>query len=132
MDNRRMLTRVRPDDLTVLWCTPGTKVGARRESKRPPVARVLDISHTGMQLVAPADERIQRGTQLEVVIESITTPVRVRWLGPTNVEGVHAYGVEFLQMNRELEDLVIGIIHECAARDGVELPEPPPDRPPIW
>lgn len=132
MDNRRLGDRARPDDLSVQWVVPGTKVGARRESKRPPAARVLDISHSGLQVVAPADKQIQRGTTLEVVIRDVSTGVRVRWVELTNVQGVLAYGVEFVKAPPALREVVSQIIEETFRSQGIELRDQPPERRTIW
>jgi hypothetical protein len=132
MDDRRMGQRVSPTDLTVLWCPPGTKVGARRSAKQPGVARVLDISQTGAQVVTNADDRVQRGTTLEVVLRDVPCDVRVRWVRPTNVDTVLAYGIEFLHIPLEFQEIVTDVIRECYERDGLELREPPIARRTGW
>lgn len=132
MDNRRMGNRVAPSDLTVLWCPPGTKVGARRASKQPAVARVLDISLSGMQVVARDDKRVQRGATLEVVMRELVCPVRIRWVRPTNKEGVSAYGVEFVKPSLDVVNAIEDVMRECYARDGIELKERPVSRMTGW
>jgi hypothetical protein len=132
MDERRMGQRVSPTDLTVLWCAPGTKVGALRASKRPSVARVVDISQSGAQVVAGADDRIQRGTTLEIQLREVWCDVRVRWIGPTTVDGVLAYGIEFLAPSPGMADTITDIIRECYERDGIELRPPPVERRTSW
>lgn len=128
MTERRMGERVSPTDLTVLWCPPGTKVGARRASKQPLVARVLDISQTGAQVVAQADDRIKRGSHLVVVLADVPCDVRVRWQRPTNVDEVLAYGIEFLRPSPEFAQAIVDVFRECYRRDGLELRPPPTAR----
>jgi hypothetical protein len=132
MDERRMGQRVSPTDLTVLWCAPGTKVGSRRASKQPSLARVLDLSQSGAQVVAGADDRIQRGTILEIQLADAWCEVRVRWVTPTNVDGVLAYGIEFLRPGPAMVEAVTQVIRECYARDGLELKAPPIARKTGW
>jgi hypothetical protein len=132
MDERRMGQRVSPTDLTVLWCAPGTKVGSRRASKRPSIARVLDISQSGAQVVAGADDRIQRGTALDIQLRAVWCEVRVRWVRPTTVDGVLAYGIEFVAPDTALVEVVTDIIRECYERDGRELRAPPVARKTGW
>ena len=131
-DNRRIVLRVRPDALGVLWCLPGTKIGHRKESKRPPVAKVIDVSHTGMQVAAPCDDRIVRGVVIEVVIGDVTTPVRVRWTQQTTTPGWSCYGVEFLRPTPEVQQAIVDVIRDCSARDGIELREEAAVRRPMW
>lgn len=132
MDNRRIVVRVRPDALGVLWCLPGTVVGHRKERKRPPTARVIDLSHTGMQVAAPTDDRIVRGVVIDVVISGVTTPVRVRWCKPTTTPGWSCYGVEFVRPGAEVQQAVIEVIRACSQRDGIELREEAAVRRPLW
>src|SRR5690606_33114040 len=132
MDNRRIVVRVRPDALGVLWCLPGTVVGHRRERKRPPTARVIDISHTGMQVAAPTDDRIVRGVVINVVINDVRAPVRVRWSKPTTTPGWSCYGVEFVRPDAQVEAAIIDVIRECSVRDGIELREEAAVRRPLW
>lgn len=132
MDERRMGQRVSPTDLTVLWCAPGTKVGARRASKRPSVARVVDLSQSGAQVVAGADDRIQRGTTLDIQLRDVWCEVRVRWVGPTTIDGVLAYGIEFVAPDPAMVEAVTSVIRECYERDGIELRPPPIARKTGW
>lgn len=132
MDDRRMGQRVSPTDMTVVWCPPGTKVGSRRASKQPGVARVLDISQTGAQLVAKVDERIQRGAALDLIMRDEPCEVRVRWIRPTSVEDVLAYGIEFIHPSPEITQIITDVIRECYARDGLELRAPPVARRTGW
>ncbi|QGG96679.1 PilZ domain-containing protein [Actinomarinicola tropica] len=132
LSNRRIGHRVRPENLEVLWCLPGTVVGHRREKKRPPTGRVVDLSFTGMQVVAPLDKRIGRGTTIEVVLEGMTVPVRVRWIGEADEPGMGLHGVEMLHQSPDLTRLLTSIIEACDIRDGVELREPPPVRQTLW
>ena len=132
MTERRMGERVSPTDLTVLWCPPGTKVGARRAKKAPLVARVLDISQTGAQVVAPEDDRVQRGTTLVLILRDEPCEVRVRWTRPTNVEAVSAYGIEYLRPSPEFAQTIVDVFRECYERDGLELRPPPVSRNTVW
>ena len=132
MDNRRMVLRVRPDAMGVLWCLPGTTVGHRKERKRPPVARVLDVSHTGMQVAAPDDDRIVRGVALEIVIGDVTALVRVRWVKPTTTPGWNCYGIEFLRPTPAVQAAIVEVIRACSDRDGIELREESAVRRPLW
>ncbi|MGY6501534.1 MAG: PilZ domain-containing protein [Acidimicrobiales bacterium] len=127
-----MGNRVAPTDLTVLWCPPGTKVGARRASKQPVPARALDISLSGMQVVARHDERVQRGVTLEVVLRDVVCTMRVRWIRPTNKDGVSAYGVEFVNPSIHVANAVEDIMRECYAREGIEMKERPVSRMTAW
>lgn len=132
LDNRRIGHRVRPENLHVTWCLPGTVVGHRREKKRPPTARVVDLSFTGMQVVAPLDKRVARGSTIDVVFEGVTVPVRIRWIGQSDEAGMGLHGVEMLNQTPELTQMVTSIIEACDIRDGIELREPPPVRRTLW
>ena len=132
MHERRMGQRVSPTDVTVLWCAPGTKVGSRRASKRPTLARVIDLSQSGAQVVAGADDRIQRGTTLDIQLRDVWCEVRVRWVTGTNVDGVLAYGIEFLRPGPQMVEEVTNVIRECYERDGLELKAPPIARKTAW
>lgn len=83
-------------------------------------------------MVAPADKQIQRGTTLEVVIRDVSTGVRVRWVERTNVQGVLAYGVEFVKAPPALREVVSQIIEETLNSQGIELRDQPPERRTIW
>ena len=122
---RRMGERVSPTDLTLLWCPPGTKVGARRGKKQPALARVVDISHTGAQVMARDDDRVQRGISMEVVLRDVVCEVRVRWIRPTSNPEVLAYGIEFMRPTRDFTNVITDLFAEAYARDGLELrPQP--------
>src|SRR5690625_4220818 len=99
---RRMGERVSPTDLTLLWCPPGTKVGARRGKRQPALARVVDLSHTGAQVMARDDDRVQRGISMQIILRDVACEVRVRWIRPTSNPDVLAYGIEFMSPPRAL------------------------------
>lgn len=132
LSNRRIGHRVRPADLQVLWCLPGTVVGHRRAKKRPPTARVVDLSFTGMQVVAPVDRRIVRGSNIEMVLEGLSIVDRVRWIRPSEEPGTALHGVEMLHQTPELTRMITSIIEACDVRDGIELREEPAVRRTIW
>jgi hypothetical protein len=128
MIERRMGERVSPTDLTVVWCPPGTKVGARRANKQPLIARVVDISQTGAQIIAGDDARVHQGVMCVVILHDVPCEVRVRWERPTNRQGVTAYGIEFVAPGLEFSDAITEVFRECYARDGLELRPPPVGR----
>ena len=130
--NRRLGRRVAPRGLDVLWCLPGTVVGHRRESRRPPRAEVVDLSFTGMQVLSTPDARVQPGALVDVVIGGITTPVRVRWIGESDRRRKVRYGVEMVRPSSELTELLSRIVVDCDVRDGIELREMPVCRPIAW
>ncbi len=132
MINRRMGERVFPTDLTVAWCPPGTKVGSRRASKQPKVARIVDMSQTGAQAIAEDDDRVHRGSTVTIILADVPCEARIRWIGPTNVAGVSAYGIEFLGQSRAFADALVEVFRECYARDGLELRPPPVERRTGW
>ena len=132
MNDRRMGQRVSPSDLNVVWCPPGTKVGARRASKQPLIARVLDISQTGAQVVAPEDDRVKRGGVAALILDEIPCEIRIRWVRPTNVDGVMAYGIEFVRPDNDFAEAIVEVIRECYERDGLELRPPPVARRHGW
>lgn len=129
---RRMGERVSPSDLTLLWCPPGTKVGARRGKKQPAVARVVDLSHTGAQVMARADDRVQRGASLDIILRDVPCEVRVRWIRPTSNPEVLAYGIEFMRPPRALTDIITEVFAEVYAREGLELRPQPVARRTAW
>lgn len=132
MINRRMGERVYPTDLTVAWCPPGTKIGARRASKQPKLARIVDISQTGAQAIAEADDRVQRGINVTVILADVPCEARVRWIGPTNVDGVAAYGIEFIGQSRAFTEAIVEVFRQCYAREGLALRPPPVERRTGW
>lgn len=132
LDNRRIGHRVRPADLEVLWCLPGTVVGHRRAKKRPPAARVVDLSFTGMQVIAPVDKRIVRGATIEMTLEGLSIIGRVRWIRASDVPGSALHGVEMLNQTPEITRLITSIIEACDIRDGIELRDQPAVRKTMW
>ena len=132
MDERRMGQRVSPTDLTILWCPLGTKVGARKAKHQPAVARVIDLSQTGAQVVAREDDRVQRGGSLDIVLHDVSCQVRVRWIRPTSVDGVLAYGIEFIRPSPDLTQTISDVFADAYAREGLELRAPPVARRTGW
>ena len=132
VSNRRLGHRVQPDRLDILWCLPGTVVGHRKERKRPPTARVVDMSFTGMQVEAPTHKDLVRGAVMEVVIDEVRTPVRIRWIRASDQPGMALFGIELLRQTPELTRVVTSIIESCDVRDGIELREPPKSRMTYW
>lgn len=132
LGNRRLGHRVQPEGLEVLWCLPGTEVGHKRESKRPPAGRVLDLSFTGAQVLAPTHKKVERGVVLPIVLEGVMAPVRIRWVRESDEPGHSLFGVEFLGQTPTFTEVVNRLIVQCSLREGIELREPPVGRRTVW
>lgn len=132
MTNRRLGERIAPDDLEIEWAIPGTKLGATKGRKQPLRATVSDISISGLQVVAPGSDKVQVGTLVPITINGIETTVRVRWSRPALAEGQFVYGAVFLQISRELEDLINQIVVQSRIRDGLPVREEPQGYRTIW
>jgi hypothetical protein len=132
LGNRRLGHRVQPESLEVLWCVPGSVVGHKRESKRPPTARVVDLSFTGMQVLAPVHKKVTAGSVLGIVMEGSSSPVRVRWIREAKEPGQALFGVEFVGQTPRFMETVNRLIVECSLREGIELREPPLGRRTVW
>lgn len=102
---RRLGERLTPDgDILVTWRTDRPR---RPLSRRPaPVARVADISVTGVGLVGPDDADLGCGSVLMVDFDGAPAVLRVRHRTALAEPGWCLYGTEFVEADPRVHEWV--------------------------
>ena len=92
-------------DAPVSWL-PLTPAKRFRRPRQPQRAWIIDLSVTGARINAPTDRPIVRGSHVEIEVNHARGIVRVRRIDATANPAMALYGVEFLQLDPPLQDLM--------------------------
>ncbi|MFZ4517905.1 MAG: hypothetical protein ACOYOP_05930 [Microthrixaceae bacterium] len=118
---RRLGERLSPDgDLPVAWRIERThRRGLRRVD--PPTACLVDVSVTGVGLVAPDDHDIGRGSVIGLGFDGAPAVVRIRHRKSIGEDGRCFYGVEFVETDPRIEAWIAELLDGRRSRKLVEL-----------
>jgi hypothetical protein len=77
-----------------------------RRPRRPQRAWVVDLSITGARIKAPVDSAIVQGSHVEIEVQHARGIVRVQHIDVAIDPAMALYGVEFLQLDPNLNELI--------------------------
>ncbi|WCO66209.1 hypothetical protein PO878_17035 [Iamia majanohamensis] len=95
-----------------------------RDGAGPEPAGLLDLSASGVRIMARTSTRLEVGDVTGISIRGVSGPVIVRRIAPSSKPGFSTFGLEFADPLSELPQLVH---RELAHR--ASLPGPPPATP---
>lgn len=109
--SRRLGERLDVSGIVVDWNVGATKASLLRRRRRDR-ADVIDVSVTGAQLLAPSNERLAVGDTLVIGAYGDTGTVQIRRISPVNNGKISVFGVEFLELEPALAELLFTTIAE--------------------
>ena len=102
---RRLGSRARVSGAALSWL-PVLPPKRFRHPRAPQQATLVDLSITGARIKASVDNAIARGTHVEIQVKDAWGVVKVRRIDAASEPEMALYGVEFLQLNAPLSDLI--------------------------
>ncbi len=84
----------------------------RRRRASPETAWLVDLSVTGASIEAPRSDNLRVGHRIRVALDGHPGTVVIRRIAPTSSEWTLRYGVEFVELEPALADLLRRILEE--------------------
>lgn len=104
--DRRLGSRLRVAAGAPVRWLPLAPTKLLRRARHPQRAWVVDLSITGARIKAPVDSTIVRGSHVEIEVKQARGIVRVRRIDVAIDPRMALYGVEFLQLDPPLKELI--------------------------
>lgn len=110
---RRIGTRTRMTPLQIDWRLPDPdRKKRRRADPATESAWIVDVSVTGAAIEAPLSEDLFKGHRVRIGVDGSVGIVVIRRVTPTDNEWTVRYGVEFVDLDPELEAVFRGLLEK--------------------
>lgn len=100
-EHERRVGQRYPTTISLRWRVQGRRIWRARR------ATIVDVSVTGARISAPTDEVIVIGKLMDINIRGARGVVEVRRVEVSPNPTLAYYGVQFVQLDRQLKDLVL-------------------------